>query len=217
MSPRHRRFAGNRVLLCSSRCGTVPARSRHRISYRQSHSICRTHATAQGSRFTLVPSRQCLWWVEKPGVEDGALNGGRLGADVGSLVSPNGFCHVGSDTFGVARRSVGAGDRRQRGPRQSDGGEAPFDFARSHGLVPVLARSPPDRDNAQKTTYTISAGATAPDSNCRARECASRRPLRTWPDSGNWYSRKPSLSVEHQGINFFRTNRFLVGLRFRTP
>jgi hypothetical protein len=28
--------------------------------------------------------------------------------------------------------------------------------------------------------------------------------------------RKPLLFVEHQGINFFSTNRFLVGLRFRT-
>jgi hypothetical protein len=191
MSPRHRRFEGNRVLLCSSRCGTVPARSRHGpgTAYRTANRIQHVGPTRRPRAFA------------SPSSHPGNACGG----------SRNKVSRVERSTVAASEQTSGRSSQRT----------ASVTWARKHSAWPGAALAPATaasagRDNAQKTTHTISVGATAPDSNRRARECASRRPLRTWPDSGNWYSRKPSLSVEHQGITFFSTNRVLVGLHFRT-
>lgn len=69
----------------------------------------------QGVRFTLAPSGEYVWWDKSLKIEDGALYGGRLGADFGSLVSVSGFYHIG-EKFGVTRDSLGAAGLPLVGP-----------------------------------------------------------------------------------------------------
>lgn len=92
--------------------------------------------SAQGVRFTLAPSGEYIWWDKKLGIEDGALYGGRLGADFGSLISLSGFYHMGSERFGVARDSLGAGGLPFAGPWRTN------TRLRSYGGTLALRLSP---------------------------------------------------------------------------
>ncbi len=51
-------------------------------------------AAAQGVRFTLSPSAEYTWWDKDLGITNGALYGGRVGADFGSLLSVSGYFHT---------------------------------------------------------------------------------------------------------------------------